>query len=270
MFGKYLLPIVVLVGVILFSSLVGPFLHGVENFETETPNMGEPLICPGCKGDGKCTCYQTNNKGDYDETKGIEYNMRKGSLTGGLFDMLKPPTKEGMTNVNTTDETSGVACFRCHKDAGLCECVKYTNRDMPIFTEKHLASLSKTDESTSGTVGTTTASPTTKVSTIGSVDPTLQGKHPMPYNDLVDLVKKNEEIEEKQSKHIEDIRKVLANTITSLEKDDVLPSGSHCSCASAPVIDPLTGEVDLTEGCRPPGWLRMMNSRNARDEECHN
>lgn len=98
----------------------------------------------------------------------------------------------------------------------------------------------------------------------------LQGRHQVPYRDLVDMVKKNKKNEKKQSKHIEDIRKVLADTITHLKKDDVLPSGSHCSCASAPVIDPLTGEADLTEGCKPPGWLRMMNSRNAKDEECDN
>ena len=188
MFAKYLIPIVLLVGVILFSSIANPILSGMENFENksqEMPNGNTPLICPGCKGKGVCIC-------------------------------------------NQSDKTT---------------------------------SLSSTDPVTSTTP--------TNVVTPGLIDPTLQGKHPMPYTDLVDIVKKNEEDEERQTKHIEDIRKVLANTITSLEKDDVLPSGSHCSCANAPVIDPLTGEADITNGCKPPGWLRMMNSRNARDEECH-
>lgn len=271
MFGKYLLPIVLLVGVILFSSIVTPILNGIENFESESeklPGMLTPLICPGCKGDGKCTCYQTNIMGDFDETKGVEYDIRKGSLDGGVFDR-RQPVEEGMSNMNKLDETSGIMCLKCHTDAKLCECVHYTDRNKGDRTKKYLASVSQSDKTTS--LSSTT--PTNAVSTIGTsgtVDPILQGKHPMPYSDLVDIVKKNEEVEERQSKHIEDIRKVLANTITSLEKDDVLPSGSHCSCASAPVIDPLTGEVDLTDGCKPPGWLRMMNSRNARDEECSN
>lgn len=94
------------------------------------------------------------------------------------------------------------------------------------------------------------------------------GKHPMPYYELVERVKQNEKDEQNQSKHIDDIRKVLANTIETLKKDDVLPSGTHCSCASAPVIDSVTGKVDLEDGCRPPGWLRMMNTRNEQDSEC--
>lgn len=94
------------------------------------------------------------------------------------------------------------------------------------------------------------------------------GKHPMPYYELVERVKQNEKDEQNQSKHIDDIRKVLANTIETLKKDDVLPSGTHCSCANAPVIDSETGKADLVDGCRPPGWLRMMNTRNEQDSEC--
>jgi len=78
---------------------------------------------------------------------------------------------------------------------------------------------------------------------------------------------------ETNTEHIEDIRKVLSDTIRSLEKDDVLPSGSRCSCASAPVLSGQTGEVEAADRCKPPGWLRMMNSRNDMDNndlECSN
>ena len=78
---------------------------------------------------------------------------------------------------------------------------------------------------------------------------------------------------ETNTEHIEDIRKVLSRTIRSLKKDDVLPSGSRCSCASAPVLSGQTGEVEAADRCRPPGWLRMMNSRNDMENnelECSN
>lgn len=75
---------------------------------------------------------------------------------------------------------------------------------------------------------------------------------------------------EKNTEHIEDIRKVLSHTIRSLEKDDVLPSGSNCSCSSAPVLSGETGEIEASDRCKPPGWLRMMNTRNEMDEKAEN
>lgn len=183
-----------------------------------------------------------------------------------LFSSLTGPLFNGVENFETDSTeknmTNGYICPVCKKD-GTCTC--HTLNLSNTFTLD--SSGNSILEELSSKITTSTI-PTQTVSTPGVIEPDLQGKHPIPYFELVDRVRNNEEIEEKQSKHIEDIRKVLANTITSLKKDDVLPSGSHCSCASAPVIDPLSGEVDLTEGCRPPGWLRMMNSRNTRDEEC--
>jgi len=244
MFGKYLLPIVLLVGVILFSSVLNRF----ENFE-DTPSEG--LVCPGCKKEGECICHTMDVNGNVDDKNSIKYNISR-------------EVNEGMTNIlNMKGADQGLICIDCNKDKSSCKCVAYKN-----YNEVGDTSIIYKATSVPKKTVTTSTTPTQTVSTPGVIEPSLQGKHPIPYFELVDRVRKNEEIEEKQSKHIEDIRKVLADTITSLEKDDVLPSGSHCSCASAPVIDPLTGEVDLTEGCRPPGWLRMMNSRNARDEEC--
>jgi hypothetical protein len=186
--SSYILPILVLVGVILFSSIGGPMFSSVERFQdsvqTENNNTS-PYICVECnKENGQCTCF--------------EFDEKKGSITN----------TDGIQMSFVTDE-------KTHNGSSL-----------------------------------------------------QPGKHPIPYADLVDRVKETEKTEKIQTKHIEDLRKVLANTITTLRDDDVLPSGTHCSCASAPVVDPLTGEVDLTEGCRPPGWLRMMNTRNERDEEC--
>lgn len=176
---SFVLPLIVLVGVILFSSIMGPMISSVERFQDASI---EPHLCVECKKEtGTCTCFALDPK-----TNEIKEDSQKTMSFGSANDIPKE----------------------------------------------------------------------------------LQGKHPMPYEDLVDRIKKAEKTEETQNKHIEDIRKVLSNTITTLRDDDVLPSGSHCSCASAPVVDPLTGEVDLTEGCRPPGWLRMMNARNDRDEEC--
>jgi hypothetical protein len=204
MFDQYSLPLIVLVGVILFASFAGPMMSSVERFQDLTDEEKQKLenqyICAECNEEtGQCKCKK----------------------------LLGP---------NSTGE-----------DIHTMEFVKDTKEE-----EK--------DQTTTGTV---------QVGNVpGAIEPALQGRHPMPYFELVDRVKETEKNEKVQTKHIEDIRKVLANTITTLRKDDVLPSGSHCSCASAPVIDPLTGEVDLTEGCRPPGWLRMMNTRNERDEEC--
>ena len=78
-------------------------------------------------------------------------------------------------------------------------------------------------------------------------------------------------VDDRQTKHIEELREVLANTIRQLRKDDILPGGTACGCASKPVIDPTTGMADATEGCRPPGWMRMMeheSRRNQHENDC--
>jgi hypothetical protein len=237
MFEKYILPILVLVGVILFSSCIGPMLSSVDGFQDTKPH-----ICPVCKSDGTCTCYKLGSSDPFTKKLDPETETATEETTGTTTGTATDSTK-GTTTGTTTDSTKGTTT------ATATDSTKGT----------------ATGTATGITKGTTTS---TITSTPGTIEPALQGKHPIPYFELVDRVRKNEEIEEKQSKHIEDIRKVLANTITTLREDDVLPSGSHCSCANAPVVDPLTGEVDLTEGCRPPGWLRMMNSRNQSDEEC--
>lgn len=87
------------------------------------------------------------------------------------------------------------------------------------------------------------------------------GKYPMPF--WREIVEKERE----QSKHIDDIRKVLSSTIKTLKEEDVLPAGSACGCTDLPKVDPLTGMVEESDGCRPPGWLRMMNSRNAEETD---
>jgi hypothetical protein len=68
-----------------------------------------------------------------------------------------------------------------------------------------------------------------------------------------------------QDRRINDIREVLSSTIKTLVGDDVLPAGTSTNCNSAPVINPATGKVDPVDGCRPPGWLNMMNTRNNRE-----
>jgi hypothetical protein len=92
--------------------------------------------------------------------------------------------------------------------------------------------------------------------------------------DNLEKQQKNDEktkLDAQQSKHIEEIREVLSNTIRQLRKDDMLPGGTTCGCASKPLVDPTTGMAEATEGCRPPGWMRMMEReerRHRRQEEC--
>lgn len=71
-------------------------------------------------------------------------------------------------------------------------------------------------------------------------------------------------VDSRQTKHIEELREVLANTIRQLRKDDLLPGGTPCGCASKPLVDPVTGLAEETEGCRPPGWMRMMERESRR------
>lgn len=78
-------------------------------------------------------------------------------------------------------------------------------------------------------------------------------------------------VDARQSKHIEELREVLSNTIRQLRKDDILPGGTACGCASKPLVDPSTGMAEATEGCRPPGWMRMMEREERRrkhQEDC--
>ena len=78
-------------------------------------------------------------------------------------------------------------------------------------------------------------------------------------------------VDARQSKHIEELREVLSNTIRQLRKDDILPGGTACGCASNPLVDPSTGMAEATEGCRPPGWMRMMEREERRrrhQEDC--
>ena len=78
-------------------------------------------------------------------------------------------------------------------------------------------------------------------------------------------------VDARQSKHIEELREVLSNTIRQLRKDDILPGGTACGCASKPLVDPVTGMAEATEGCRPPGWMRMMEREERRrrhQEDC--
>jgi hypothetical protein len=69
-------------------------------------------------------------------------------------------------------------------------------------------------------------------------------------------------VDRQQDKHIEDLRLVLKNTIQQLRKDDILPAGSPCNCDEKPMVDPFTGNAEPVNGCRPPGWLRMMEQKN--------
>lgn len=87
-------------------------------------------------------------------------------------------------------------------------------------------------------------------------------KHPIPWQKFEE---KTMVTDKTQDRHIEDIRRVLATTITTLVEDDVLPAGTAQNCDAAPVVNPSTGKVDPADGCRPPGWLRMMNARNERN-----
>jgi len=78
-------------------------------------------------------------------------------------------------------------------------------------------------------------------------------------------------VDARQTKHIEELREVLSNTIRQLRKDDILPGGTACGCASKPLVDPSTGMAEATEGCRPPGWMRMMEREERRrrhQDEC--
>jgi len=87
-------------------------------------------------------------------------------------------------------------------------------------------------------------------------------KHPIPWERFE---KKTMETDKTQDKHIEDIRRVLSTTISTLVQDDVLPAGTSQNCDAMPVVNSATGQVDPADGCRPPGWLRMMNARNERN-----
>jgi hypothetical protein len=69
-------------------------------------------------------------------------------------------------------------------------------------------------------------------------------------------------VDRRQDKHIEDLRLVLKNTIQQLRKDDILPAGGPCNCDEKPMVDPFTGNAEPVNGCRPPGWLRMMEQKN--------
>jgi len=71
-------------------------------------------------------------------------------------------------------------------------------------------------------------------------------------------------VDRRQDKHIEDLRLVLKNTIQELRKDDILPAGTPCNCDEKPMVDPFTGNAEPVNGCRPPGWLRMMEQKNTR------
>lgn len=70
-----------------------------------------------------------------------------------------------------------------------------------------------------------------------------------------------------QNKHIEELREVLSNTIHKLRQDDLLPPGTSCGCASKPMVDPTTGMASVIDGCRPPGWMRMMERENRRTQQ---
>lgn len=76
-------------------------------------------------------------------------------------------------------------------------------------------------------------------------------------------------VDKKQSRHIEEIREVLSNTIRELRADDILPArGTHCGCATRPMVNPMTGMAEEADGCRPPGWMRMMELENRRSKHC--
>jgi hypothetical protein len=87
-------------------------------------------------------------------------------------------------------------------------------------------------------------------------------KHPIPWQKFEE---KTMITDKTQDRHIEDIRRVLATTISTLVEDDVLPAGTAQNCDASPIINQSTGKVDPADGCRPPGWLRMMNARNERN-----
>jgi hypothetical protein len=87
-------------------------------------------------------------------------------------------------------------------------------------------------------------------------------KYPIPWQKFEEKIM---ETDAKQERHIEDIRRVLSTTINTLVEDDVLPAGTAQNCDANPVVNPSTGKVDPADGCRPPGWLRMMNARNMRN-----
>ena len=75
-------------------------------------------------------------------------------------------------------------------------------------------------------------------------------------------------IDARQTRHIEELREVLSNTIGELRKDDILPGGSPCGCAVKPRINPASGMADASDGCRPPGWMRLMERENRRNQHC--
>ena len=77
-----------------------------------------------------------------------------------------------------------------------------------------------------------------------------------------------ENVDETQTRHIEEIRKVLSDTITHLKKDDILPSGTHCGCAQKPMVDPISGLAKEATDCRPPGWMRMMEYEVKQNKDC--
>lgn len=86
-------------------------------------------------------------------------------------------------------------------------------------------------------------------------------KYPIPWEKFE---KKTMETDKTQDRQIEDIRRVLSTTINTLVEDDVLPAGTSNNCDALPIVNSTTGQVDPADGCRPPGWLRMMNARNER------
>jgi len=75
-------------------------------------------------------------------------------------------------------------------------------------------------------------------------------KHPIPWQKFEEKTMKTDKTQDRQ---IEDIRRVLSTTISTLVEDDVLPAGTAQNCDASPVINQSTGKVDPADGCRPPG-----------------
>ena len=102
----------------------------------------------------------------------------------------------------------------------------------------------------------------TQIETVAESSDGELSKYPIPWQKFEE---KTMVTDKTQDRNIEDIRRVLATTITTLVEDDVLPAGTSQNCDAAPVVNAYTGKVDPADGCRPPGWLRMMNARNERN-----